>query len=137
MLRKFIFARAILLLVTITVWMQLGLDARSRTSQLNRLKYVTSTKSTLSPDVSHFTTRSQSDSFFARSPTLCTWVGGPSGNWDVPGNWSCGQVPTVNSDVEINLGTVTLNVNAEVKTLKVGSTGGITVLTGKTVVIDH
>jgi len=64
-------------------------------------------------------------------------VGGPSGNWDVPGNWSCGQVPTVNSDVEINLGTVTLNVNAEVKTLKVGSTGGITVLTGKTVVIDH
>jgi hypothetical protein len=88
-------------------------------------------------DVSHSATRSQSDSFFARSPTLCTWVGGPTGNWDVPGNWSCGQVPTVNSDVEINLGTVTLNVNAEVKTLKVGSTGGITVLTGKTVVIDH
>src|SRR3982751_928117 len=135
MLRKFIFARAILLFLTITVWMQLGLDARSRTSQPSVVTKMSSSKSTLHHDVSHSAMRSQSDSFFARSPTLCTWVGGPTGNWDVPGNWSCGQVPTVNSDVEINLGTVTLNVNAEVKTLKVGSTGGITVLTGKTVVI--
>jgi hypothetical protein len=137
MLFKIALIRVFLVLATTTVWMQLGLDARSRPIQSNLLTHVTSTKLASSQDVSHYASKSQSDSFFARSPTLCTWVGGPTGNWDVPANWSCGQLPTPNTDVEINLGTVTLNVNAEVKTLKIGTTGGITVLTGKTLVIDQ
>ena len=84
--------------------------------------------------------RSTSVSSFAKAPleiTTCTWVGGGTGNWEVPTNWSCSQVPGPNNNVEILLGTVTLNSNADVKSLKIGSSGGLIVTTGRTIVVNE
>ncbi len=56
----------------------------------------------------------------------CNWLGG-SGDWHNPAKWSCGQVPTDQDDVTLNLSsfgaTVTLNAPAPAKTLTLTSNG--------------
>ena len=51
----------------------------------------------------------------------CIWQGGNS-DWNTITNWSCNDVPNANDDVEINGGSVSVNVPVSVKSLKL--TGG-------------
>lgn len=46
------------------------------------------------------------------------WTGAISTSWELPGNWSCGSVPDINTDVVISTGTVTLNSNTSIRSLK-------------------
>jgi len=64
-------------------------------------------------------------------------VGGSTGNWEDAGSWSCGHVPTVENDVEIFVGTVTLNSVAQVNSLIVANGAGLIVASGKTITIYH
>jgi hypothetical protein len=65
----------------------------------------------------------------AHGDTTDTWSLGESGLWSVAGNWSAG-VPGASNNVDITDGTstVTLNVNASINDLTVGS--------GNTLVVD-
>jgi FG-GAP-like repeat/IPT/TIG domain len=45
------------------------------------------------------------------------WTGAISSSWVIPGNWSCGIVPDINSDVIISGGPVTLNSNTTIRSL--------------------
>lgn len=67
------------------------------------------------------------------SGNINTWVGNVSTNWEEPGNWSCGVVPGVNSDVMVNPGTpfgavVSSNVSIHSITIKAGAS--VTVKSG-------
>lgn len=59
-----------------------------------------------------------------------TWTGAISSAWETPGNWSCGKVPDANTDVIINSGTVTVNSNVSVRSLKVSPGASVTVVAG-------
>lgn len=60
-----------------------------------------------------------------------TWVLNGNGNWSVAANWSGGTVPTSTDDVVINVSgnrTVTLDVNATVKSFTLSGSGdGLTI----------
>ena len=60
-----------------------------------------------------------------------TWVLNGNGNWSVAANWSGGTVPTATDDVVINVSgsrTVTLDVNATVKSFTLSGNGdGLTI----------
>jgi hypothetical protein len=129
----------ILLLLTVPVYMQSGTDSKTGKSIVSSVEPRTPPPSLSFPEVVRHVSKTNSASFFAKAPlgpTLCTWVGG-TGNWDVPSNWSCDQVPTLENDVEILVGSVTVNVNADVKTLAVGSAASITINTGMTLVVHQ
>jgi hypothetical protein len=84
--------------------------------------------------------RSTAESFNAKSPkggTVCTWVGPPTGNWEDAASWSCGHVPMSTNDVEIFVGTVTLNSVADVHSIIIGNGAGLTVATGQSLNINH
>jgi hypothetical protein len=101
---------------------------------------VTPIESPLSHEVFYHVRKNNSDAFFAKAPmggTVCSWIGPSAGNWEVDGNWSCGHIPTINNDVEIFIGTVTVNSDAEIHSLIVGAGAGITVASGKTINIVH
>jgi uncharacterized repeat protein (TIGR03803 family) len=62
-----------------------------------------------------------------------TWTGnGGTSAWETPGNWSCNALPDANSDVIINSGTIVLNSNAVVKSVKVNPGVNFTVNSGFT-----
>lgn len=48
-----------------------------------------------------------------------TWTGSISNEWNNPGNWSCGLIPDLNTDVIINTGNVNLNANVIIRNLKI------------------
>ena len=64
-----------------------------------------------------------------------SWVGGASGDWDVPANWSLGHVPLNSEDIAIGNGaTVTIPVgySAVARTVLVSFLGSLTINTGAT-----
>jgi hypothetical protein len=135
MRRLSVLMRVALLLTAITVGLHIGGNTRKKTSQVEYIYPV----SPIMQEGIYYASRTSSTSHYAKAPynpTTCTWVGG-TGNWNVPANWSCNQVPTSNNDVEVLIGSVTVNVNADAKTVKVGSMGSITVATGMTLVIHQ
>jgi predicted phosphodiesterase len=62
-----------------------------------------------------------------------TWVGNVSTAWENPANWSCGQVPTSNSEVVIIPGTphaAIINSNVEIKNITIRTGASVTVTAG-------
>ena len=58
------------------------------------------------------------------------WTGVVSQLWETPGNWSCGRIPDIDTDVIINSGTVTINSAAVCRRINAGPAANITVTTG-------
>lgn len=46
------------------------------------------------------------------------WTGAINSAWELAGNWSCGTVPDINTDVVISTGTVILNSSTSIRSLK-------------------
>ena len=65
-----------------------------------------------------------------------TWIGSNTA-WEDAANWSCGRVPDKNTDVIINSGTVVLNSNATIRSLKLKPGVTFTVSPGYTLTITH
>ncbi|MBL7693597.1 MAG: VCBS repeat-containing protein [Ferruginibacter sp.] len=66
-----------------------------------------------------------------------TWTGANSTAWEDPGNWSCNSVPDINTDVVINAGTVIINSNVTIRTLRLSPDVTLTVNPGYTLTITH
>ena len=71
------------------------------------------------------------------SPSLSTivWTGAVNTTWSNPGNWSCGVVPVITSDVQINGGLTNyplVNSNVSIKSLTIKPGASVTVATGFT-----
>jgi large repetitive protein len=64
-----------------------------------------------------------------------TWVGTTSQAWENPANWSCGAMPDANTDVVINSGTIVINSNVVVRSLKLNPSANLTVATGFTLTV--
>lgn len=65
------------------------------------------------------------------------WTGAVNNLWEEPGNWSCGSVPEMNTDVIIGAGTIVINSNVTIRTLSVVAPATVTVVTGNTLTILH
>ncbi len=59
-----------------------------------------------------------------------TWTGLVNALWENAGNWSCGRVPDINTDVMINSGTLTINSAAICRRINAGPAANITVTPG-------
>ena len=60
------------------------------------------------------------------------WSGSVNNNWEVAANWSCGTVPDANTDVIITAGTIIVNSNISVRSLKLNPGVSFTVKAGFT-----
>jgi FG-GAP-like repeat/IPT/TIG domain len=58
------------------------------------------------------------------------WTGAASNAWENPANWLCSSVPDINTDVEINSGTVNVSGNTTVRSLKLNAGVNFTVNAG-------
>ena len=58
------------------------------------------------------------------------WTGLVNSFWEIAGNWSCGRVPDIETDVIINSGTVTINSAAFCRRITAGPNANITVTPG-------
>lgn len=58
------------------------------------------------------------------------WTGVVNQLWETPGNWSCGRIPDIDTDVIINSGTVTINSAAVCRRINAGPSANIMVTTG-------
>ena len=58
------------------------------------------------------------------------WTGAVDSLWENSGNWSCGRIPDVNTDVIINSGTVTINSAAICRSISAAPAANITVTPG-------
>lgn len=65
------------------------------------------------------------------------WTGAVSELWSDPANWSCGYVPDINTDVLISSGPVTVNSNANCRTLTIAPAVSFTVTPGTTFTVAH
>jgi len=68
---------------------------------------------------------------------LNSWTGVLGNSWENPGNWSCGSIPDINTDVVINSGTVVVNSNVNIKSLKINPGVNFTVNTGFDFSVTH
>ncbi len=66
-----------------------------------------------------------------------TWTGAVSTAWEEPGNWNCGYVPDVNTDVKIPVGTVLINSNNTIRSIALGGNVSFTVNPGYSFIILH
>ncbi|MEO6456587.1 MAG: choice-of-anchor tandem repeat GloVer-containing protein, partial [Ginsengibacter sp.] len=66
-----------------------------------------------------------------------SWTGTLNNSWEIAGNWSCGSIPDSNTDVVINSGTVVVNSNVTIRSLKVDAGVNITVKVGFNFLITH
>jgi hypothetical protein len=67
----------------------------------------------------------------------CQWTGAMNSAWENSGNWSGGTIPGTGSDVIINSGTVVINSDVTVRTLKVMSASNLTVSPGRNLKVLH
>ncbi|MBK6566171.1 MAG: hypothetical protein IPG18_13460 [Saprospiraceae bacterium] len=58
------------------------------------------------------------------------WTGLVDNNWENPSNWNCTGVPTQNSDVIINTGTVNVNSNVDVGSITTSSISTLNITDG-------
>ena len=58
------------------------------------------------------------------------WLGTINNVWENTANWACGQLPDSNTDVLINSGTVIINSNATVRSLKIKPGASVRINTG-------
>ena len=66
-----------------------------------------------------------------------TWIGAVNNNWENPQNWSCAIVPDNYTDVTINTGTVVINSNVIIRSLRLNPGVQLTVTAGNTLTILH
>jgi hypothetical protein len=66
-----------------------------------------------------------------------TWVGSVSNDWENSANWSCGIIPDEHTEVIIYSGTVYINSNVTVRSLKLGAQVNFTVGAGNILTITH
>jgi trimeric autotransporter adhesin len=65
------------------------------------------------------------------------WLGTQNNNWENPANWSCGTLPTAMSNVVIESGSIVINSNIQIKSLRVASNASVTVQQGYTLQITE
>ena len=65
------------------------------------------------------------------------WTGGLSSAWENPGNWSCGTIPDVNTDVIINNGTVIVTSNQIIRSLFLAPSVNFTINSGFKLTANH
>ncbi len=58
------------------------------------------------------------------------WLGSVNNSWENSNNWACGQLPDSNTDVLVNSGTVIINSNPVIRSLKVKPGASIRVNAG-------
>ena len=68
---------------------------------------------------------------------LRVWTGSANNAWENPANWSCGSIPDSNTDVVINSGTVVVNSDVTIRSLKVNPGVNLTVNVGFDLTITH
>jgi len=66
-----------------------------------------------------------------------SWVGAISNAWENPLNWGCGDVPDGNTDVEIPVGEVQVNANAECRSLNTNFGVSVNVVSSANLVVTH
>jgi hypothetical protein len=80
------------------------------------------------------------DSFITNPVMLSfknTWTGAVNNTWENPGNWSCGTLPDIFTDVYINSGSVIVSSNPAVRTLTLGTGVNFTVAANYRVSINY
>ncbi|HSD13482.1 MAG TPA: T9SS sorting signal type C domain-containing protein [Flavobacterium sp.] len=66
------------------------------------------------------------------------WTGSVDNQWGTTGNWSCGTLPTANTDVIINSGAVVVSgINALANTLSLNGTSTLTVNSGNNITVTN
>ena len=65
------------------------------------------------------------------------WLGTIDNNWETPGNWSCGSVPDINTDVVVPSGTVQVNASTTIHSITVNPGATVTVATGVVFTVLH
>jgi photosystem II stability/assembly factor-like uncharacterized protein len=63
------------------------------------------------------------------------WTGAVDNYWDNPGNWSCGWVPDISTDVLISSGNIQLRATEVIHSLTIAPGAQLTVVSGSTLVI--
>jgi PKD repeat protein len=64
-----------------------------------------------------------------------TWTGSANTSWSNTANWSCGQLPDMNTDVIINSGIIIINSNITIRTLTLNPSVNLIVNPGFTLTI--
>ncbi len=65
------------------------------------------------------------------------WTGAVNSFWEQPGNWSCGTIPDINTDVVISSGSVTLSSNTTIRSMTINPDVIFTVNPGFNLTILH
>jgi|GEM_PF-3033699 len=65
------------------------------------------------------------------------WTGAVDHNWENAGNWSCGQLPGVNTRVIINSGTIILNSSTTVYSITIMPGVNLTIAPNTTLTVLH
>jgi len=65
------------------------------------------------------------------------WTGTLNNSWENAANWSCGSIPDSNTDVVISSGTVVVNSDVSIKSLKINTGVNFTVNGGFNLSITH
>jgi hypothetical protein len=140
MLRSFIIIAIVLFLATISMHRPMEGNVSSGTTPMHLAQQVKPAPSATLSEGSYHGTKTNKGAFFAKShrgDNLCSYVGPANGNWEVASNWSCEHVPTAINDVEIFIGTVTLNSDADINSLIIGTSAGLIITTGRNLTIKH
>jgi hypothetical protein len=66
-----------------------------------------------------------------------TWTGAISSAWENPGNWSCGSVPDLNTDVVIQGGTIVISTSTTIRSLNISTGANLTINPGVILTILH
>jgi hypothetical protein len=65
------------------------------------------------------------------------WIGIANNLWEDTANWSCGTIPDPFTDVVINSGTIVINSNVTIRSLKINPGVSLTVNPGFTLTVLH
>ena len=65
------------------------------------------------------------------------WTGAINMQWENPGNWSCGTVPDIHTDVLITAGVSIVNANTSIRSLSMSPETAVTVNPGFILTITH
>ena len=63
------------------------------------------------------------------------WTAGIDANWENDANWSCGSLPDENTDVAIESGSVVVNSNVTVKSIRLSPGASVSVNAGYTLTV--
>ena len=66
-----------------------------------------------------------------------SWIGAINSAWENASNWSCGAIPDINTDVIIKSGTIVINSNITIRSLKVSPVVTLTINPGFNLTVSH